>query len=74
MVLKIIIARKEFKKEKLKNSLGIMPPWKKFSLKVGDFAGAVQGRLQVVWQGFPRLMPERPASTQLQSPFIQSPR
>lgn len=44
-----------------------------FHLKVGGFAEAAQGSLQVVWHSFPRLMPERPASTQLRSLFIQSP-
>ena len=44
-----------------------------FHLKVGGFGEAAQGSLQVFWQSFPWLMPERPASTQLRSPFIQSP-
>ena len=42
------------------------------NLKVGGFAEAAQGSLQVVWQSFPWLMPERPASTQLCSPFIRA--
>lgn len=39
--------------------------WGEISLSMGGFSAEVPKSLQVFWQRFPWLMPERPASTQL---------
>ena len=66
--------RNNIEKSNKYNCSGNMPQTgATFHLKVGGFGEAAQGSLQVVWQSFPWLMPERPASTQLRFPFIQSP-
>lgn len=73
MLLEIIAAYEEFKKSHRYNRLGIMPQtWGTFSLKVGGFAGAAQESLQVFWQSFPWLMPERPASPSCILPLFRA--